>query len=163
MIAGSYLAIDCIYRVTLRQRCVNGFSGFCCRVLCFPWTAALVFVHIASLPYSASVAFCIIHPCFASFVLVFCPFFRPFIRCRFLGCSCAVVLLIYIFNDISAVSGLQLQPFRDYVRNYPLVFVRFDTCVFLSNRVQWDVSSWNRLQINCSMFQSSIFHHNIYL
>ena len=96
-------------------------------------------MHIDNIPYDIRIALCIIRPCSVSFVLVACPIFSSFNRCRFLSRSCTAVSLVYIFNDMPAIFRLQLQLFRDNARIWYPVFVRFDTCVSLSNHVQLSV------------------------
>ena len=139
VIAGLHLAIDCTYRVALRQRRVNGFSVFRRRILCFSWIKLCIFVHVDNSPYDIRIVLCIIHPCFVSFVLVVCPIFGSFNRCNFLSLPYTIVSLVYIFNDMPSIFRLRLQPFRDNARIWYPVFVRFDTCVSLSNHVQLSV------------------------
>ena len=96
-------------------------------------------MHVDNPSYDIRIELYIIRPCFVSFVLVVCPIFGSFNRCRFLSRPCTTVLLVYVFNDMPAIFRLQLQPFRDNARIWYPVFVRFDTCVSLSSHVQLSV------------------------
>ena len=96
-------------------------------------------MHVDNPPYDIRIVLYIIRPYSVSFVLIVCPIFGSFNRCSFLSRLYTTVSLVYVFNDMPDIFRLQLQPFRDNARIWYPVFVRFDTCVSLSNHVQLSV------------------------
>ena len=88
VIAGLHLATDCTYRVTLRQRRVNGFSGFCRPNSLFFMNQTLYFLCMLTICLMISVSH-----------------YTSFVHVQFL-----LSLLFIRFSGLSIVAGFLVVP-----------------------------------------------------